>query len=102
MFVVRVTAVLGYQPQELLGKLAYEFYHPEDQAHMKDSFEQGLSPMSTKQSVSLYEFTVQRCHFPCFCWYSYYFPENSVLPSVDLLSRIDSNRKITYYMYKDD
>ena len=37
----RVTAMLGYQPQELLGKSAYEFYHPEDQAHMKDSFEQG-------------------------------------------------------------
>jgi len=33
--------MLGYQPQELLGKSAYEFYHPEDQAHMKDSFEQG-------------------------------------------------------------
>lgn len=40
-YLFRVTAVLGYQPQELLGKLAYEFYHPEDQAHMKDSFEQG-------------------------------------------------------------
>ena len=38
----RVTAVLGYQPQELLGKSAYEFYHHEDQGHMKDSFEQGL------------------------------------------------------------
>ena len=36
-----VTAVLGYQPQELLGKSAYEFYHPEDQAHMKDTFQQG-------------------------------------------------------------
>ena len=33
--------MLGYQPQELLGKSAYEFYHPEDQTHMKDSFEQG-------------------------------------------------------------
>ena len=37
----RVTPVLGYQPQELLGKSAYDFYHPEDKAHMKDSFEQG-------------------------------------------------------------
>ncbi len=41
--IYRVTAVLGYQPQELLGKSAYDFYHPEDQAHMKDSFEQGQS-----------------------------------------------------------
>ncbi len=37
----RVTPVLGYSPQELLGKSAFDFYHPEDQAHMKDSFEQG-------------------------------------------------------------
>ena len=37
----RVTSVLGYQPQDLLGKSAYDFYHPEDQSHMKESFEQG-------------------------------------------------------------
>lgn len=42
-YIYRVTAVLGYQPQELLGKSAYEFYHPEDQGHMKDSFEQGIT-----------------------------------------------------------
>lgn len=39
--VARVTAVLGYQPQDLLGKSAFEFYHPEDKSHMKDTFEQG-------------------------------------------------------------
>ena len=41
--------MLGYQPQELLGKSAYEFYHPEDQAHMKDSFEQGKSTVYTRR-----------------------------------------------------
>ena len=40
----RVTSVLGYQPQELLGKVAFEFYHPEDQSHMKDTFDQGQFP----------------------------------------------------------
>ncbi|XP_022097374.1 aryl hydrocarbon receptor nuclear translocator homolog isoform X2 [Acanthaster planci] len=38
----RVTGVLGYQPQELLGKSSYDYYHPEDQAHLKDSFEQAV------------------------------------------------------------
>ncbi|KAL3865960.1 hypothetical protein ACJMK2_043304 [Sinanodonta woodiana] len=38
----RVTNLLGYQPQDLLGKSAFDFYHPEDQTHMKDTFEQVL------------------------------------------------------------
>lgn len=38
----RVTGVLGYQPQELLGKSSFEFYHHEDQSHLKDSFEQAV------------------------------------------------------------
>lgn len=36
----RVTAILGYAPSELLNKNCFEFFHPEDQSHMKDSFEQ--------------------------------------------------------------
>lgn len=36
-----MTAVLGYQPADLLGKSAFDFYHPEDKAHMKDTFDQG-------------------------------------------------------------
>lgn len=38
---VRVTNVLGYQTQELLGKTAFDFYHPEDVADMKENFERG-------------------------------------------------------------
>lgn len=38
----RVMNILGYTPTELLGKICYDFFHPEDQAHMKESFEQVL------------------------------------------------------------
>lgn len=37
----RVIALLGYTPPELLGKSCFDFFHPEDQTHMKESFEQG-------------------------------------------------------------
>lgn len=37
----RVTHILGYKPQDLLSKTCYEFFHPEDQTHMKESFERG-------------------------------------------------------------
>ncbi|CAG0896837.1 unnamed protein product [Darwinula stevensoni] len=36
----RVIHLLGYAPQELLGKSCFDFIHPEDQGHMKDSFDQ--------------------------------------------------------------
>ena len=32
---------MGYQPQELLGQLCFDFFHPEDLKHMTESFEQG-------------------------------------------------------------
>lgn len=38
----RATQVVGYAPADLLGKLCYEFYHPEDQQHMRDNFDQGI------------------------------------------------------------
>ena len=50
----RVTGILGYQPQELLGKTCFDYFHPEDQNHMKESFEQGQfntthTPLSVTQ-----------------------------------------------------
>lgn len=37
----RVIGVLGYQPVDLLNKSCYDFFHPDDIAHMKENFEQG-------------------------------------------------------------
>nr|AWY10928.1 arntl [Tritonia tetraquetra] len=51
----RVSLLLGYQPQELLGKLAFDFYHPEDQAHMKETFEQVLKLKGQVMSI-MYRF----------------------------------------------
>ncbi|XP_035220110.1 aryl hydrocarbon receptor nuclear translocator homolog isoform X2 [Stegodyphus dumicola] len=51
----RVQGVLGYQPQELLGKICFDFFHPEDQTHMKESFEQVLKLKGQVMSV-MYRF----------------------------------------------
>lgn len=37
-----VLPLLGYQPQDLLGRSIYEFYHPDDHVQMKENFEQVL------------------------------------------------------------
>ncbi|XP_017769795.1 PREDICTED: aryl hydrocarbon receptor nuclear translocator homolog isoform X2 [Nicrophorus vespilloides] len=51
----RVIGLLGYSPPELLGKSCFEFFHPEDQSHMKDSFEQVLKLKGQVLSV-MYRF----------------------------------------------
>ncbi|XP_070541881.1 aryl hydrocarbon receptor nuclear translocator 2-like isoform X2 [Ptychodera flava] len=51
----RVTGVLGYQPQELLGKSCFDYYHPEDMSHLKDSFQQVLKLKGQVLSV-MYRF----------------------------------------------
>ncbi|XP_077989629.1 aryl hydrocarbon receptor nuclear translocator 2-like isoform X3 [Glandiceps talaboti] len=51
----RVTSVLGYQPQELLGKSCFDYYHPEDMSHLKDSFQQVLKLKGQVLSV-MYRF----------------------------------------------
>lgn len=39
----RVMNILGYVPTDLLGKSCYDFFHREDQSHMKENFDQGKS-----------------------------------------------------------
>ncbi|RZF43984.1 hypothetical protein LSTR_LSTR007256 [Laodelphax striatellus] len=51
----RVIGLLGYSPPELLSKSCFEFFHPEDQTHMKESFEQVLKLKGQVMSV-MYRF----------------------------------------------
>ncbi|KAL1129389.1 hypothetical protein AAG570_013916 [Ranatra chinensis] len=51
----RVVAILGYSPPELLGKSCFDFFHPEDQTHMKESFEQVVKLKGQVMSV-MYRF----------------------------------------------
>ncbi|KAL7639556.1 UNVERIFIED_CONTAM: hypothetical protein RMT77_010057 [Armadillidium vulgare] len=51
----RVVNVLGFSPQELLAKSCFDFFHPEDQTHMKESFEQVLKLKGQVMSV-MYRF----------------------------------------------
>nr|WPW46125.1 juvenile hormone receptor methoprene-tolerant protein [Diaphorina citri] len=38
----RVMGLIGYNPAELLGKSCFDFFHPDDHTHMKDSFDSVL------------------------------------------------------------
>uniref|UniRef100_A0A8D9EG19 Aryl hydrocarbon receptor nuclear translocator homolog n=1 Tax=Cacopsylla melanoneura TaxID=428564 RepID=A0A8D9EG19_9HEMI len=38
----RVLSLIGYNPAELLGKSCFDFFHPDDHTHMKDSFDSVL------------------------------------------------------------
>nr|XP_033776463.1 aryl hydrocarbon receptor nuclear translocator 2 isoform X1 [Geotrypetes seraphini] len=51
----RCISVIGYQPQDLLGKDILEFCHPEDQSHLRDSFQQVLKLKGQVLSV-MYRF----------------------------------------------
>ncbi|GAB6018730.1 hypothetical protein CHUAL_000405 [Chamberlinius hualienensis] len=51
----RVTAILGHQPQDLLGKQCFDFFHIDDRSHMKESFEQVLKLKGQVMSV-MYRF----------------------------------------------
>ncbi|BES91237.1 PAC [Nesidiocoris tenuis] len=51
----RVIAILNYSPPELLGKSCFDFFHPEDQTHMKESFDQVVKLKGQVMSV-MYRF----------------------------------------------
>ncbi|XP_061671585.1 aryl hydrocarbon receptor nuclear translocator 2 isoform X1 [Syngnathoides biaculeatus] len=50
--------VIGYQPQDLLGKDILEFCHPEDQSHLRESFQQVVKLKGQVLSV-MYRFRMK-------------------------------------------
>jgi len=51
----RLVHLLGYSPQELLGKPCFDFIHAEDRAHMKESFD-GVIKMKGQVMNFMYRF----------------------------------------------
>lgn len=58
----RVTGILGYQPQELLGKSCFDFFHQEDQKPMKDNFEQVLK-LKGQMMTFMYRFQSKELNY---------------------------------------
>lgn len=58
----RVRNVLDYNPTDLLGKSCYEFFHPDDQSHMKESFDQVLKQKGQMFSL-MYRFRSKKCQW---------------------------------------
>ncbi|XP_077374401.1 aryl hydrocarbon receptor nuclear translocator 2 isoform X2 [Festucalex cinctus] len=54
----RCINVIGYQPQDLLGKDILEFCHPEDQGHLRESFQQVVKLKGQVLSV-MYRFRMK-------------------------------------------
>ncbi|XP_075867573.1 aryl hydrocarbon receptor nuclear translocator 2 isoform X4 [Nelusetta ayraudi] len=54
----RCINVIGYQPQDLLGKDIQEFCHPEDQSHLRESFQQVVKLKGQVLSV-MYRFRMK-------------------------------------------
>ncbi|KAG9509458.1 Aryl hydrocarbon receptor nuclear translocator-like protein, partial [Fragariocoptes setiger] len=51
----RVTSVLGYQPQDLLGKISFDYIHPDERTQIQESFDQVLKLKGQVVSV-MYRF----------------------------------------------
>lgn len=58
----RVKNVLDYMPTDLLGKSCYDFFHPDDQSHMKESFDQVLKQKGQMFSL-MYRFRSKKCQW---------------------------------------
>ncbi|ELU16881.1 hypothetical protein CAPTEDRAFT_121312, partial [Capitella teleta] len=58
----RVTAILGYLPQELLGTSAYEYYHFADIPHLSESHKAALKSRE-KMETSPYRFKAKSGSF---------------------------------------
>ena len=42
VYTYRISVVLGYQPQQLLGQVCYEYFHPEDIKKMVELLHTGI------------------------------------------------------------
>jgi len=58
----RVGGILGYTPSELLGHPCYEFFHPEDLTHMRESFEQGNDYLSRVENLLIHQIIINTCY----------------------------------------
>ncbi|EMP29178.1 Aryl hydrocarbon receptor nuclear translocator 2, partial [Chelonia mydas] len=93
----RCISVIGYQPQDLLGKDILEFCHPEDQSHLRESFQQVVKLKGQVLSV-MYRFRTKNREWMLIRTSSFTF-QNPYSDEIEYI--ICTNTNVKYVLFMD-
>uniref|UniRef100_A0A8C9RYE7 Aryl hydrocarbon receptor nuclear translocator 2 n=1 Tax=Scleropages formosus TaxID=113540 RepID=A0A8C9RYE7_SCLFO len=96
----RCINVIGYQPQDLLGKDILEFCHPEDQSHLRESFQQVVKLKGQVLSV-MYRFRMKTREWMLIRTSSFTF-QNPYSDEIEYIICTNTNVKYATALHRPD